>query len=579
MLLTKLSPKHGSILVLMLFALVYLSLLNHRPLNNPDESRYSEIAYEMLRSGDYVTPRFNDVLFLDKPPLYYWLQATAIKLFGDHNGSLRFFPALFAFIGALSVYHACKKLFNHDTAQLASVILLSSPLYFFIGLYANLDMEVAVFISNTLLFFAIAEFAPITNRQRSFYFYLAYFNAALGILTKGLIGIVLPALSIGVWLILTGNLRKIIKYKIPTGLCLVILITAPWYYLAEKANPGFLHFFFYEQQFSRFVGSHFNAHNPFYFYPALILAGTFPWSVFSLQALYKALQQTKNAFRLNRPAQPSINTEFELTLHAPQILLYFICWLVSITTFFSLPTSKLASYIIPAIPPMAILIAYYLNNDGMRNKLLGQALWTMVLISTILLCALLYAQGHFNVPQEGINLVIMAVSKMTLLGLICCFITNRNIIHRFYAIAGLSFCALLTLSVPQWIEFVANTKPTIASTQKLAKLIKQQPKVPVYTYKSFFYDLPIFLKQPVPVVENWQQKDLEQIDSWVGKFAWGQKKEGKKNAMLVLPKEFWQKWRNKKHKILVLTRTENLNDFKRYVLIATHKRNSLISNK
>ena len=114
------STKFNATVMFAFFSLLLVLLLNHRPLNNPDESRYSEIAFEMLRSGDFITPRFNGVLFLDKPPLYYWLQASAIKLFGNSNGSLRFFPALFALFGAASVYHVFKQLFNKHTAMLSA---------------------------------------------------------------------------------------------------------------------------------------------------------------------------------------------------------------------------------------------------------------------------------------------------------------------------------------------------------------------------------------------------------------------------------------------------------------------------
>ncbi len=563
----------------MLFSILFLLLLNHRPLNNPDESRYSEIAFEMLRSGDFVTPRFNGVLFLDKPPLYYWLQASAITLFGHNNGSLRFFPALFALFGAFNVYHTCKHLFNKHTALLASAILLSSPLYFFIGLYANLDMEVAVLISNALLFFSMAVFAPLTPKKISAYYYAAYLSVALAILTKGLIGIVLPALSIGIWLILTGQLKRLSQFRIPSGLCLVLLINAPWYYLVEQANPGFLHFFFYEQQFTRFIGHQFNAQNPFYFYPCLILAGMFPWSVFSLQALYVQTKKTISAFRFNAPSKPRIKSTFDLTLITPQILLYFICWLVSITVFFSLPASKLASYIIPALPPLAILMAHYLTTEGMRNRLVPLALWTMFIISALLLSAVFYAMDTLILPAIGSKIVVVALSILVMVGVICCRIKTRSITHILYSISASLLCFLLTASVPYWIEFIANKKPTIASTQILAKIINKTPKLPIYSYKSFYYDLPILLKHPLIVVEKWQTPGIENIDSWIGKFAWGQKKEGITNPYLMLPNPFWRHWHNTKRKVLVITRTDNLKDFKRYVLIKKHKRNALISNR
>lgn len=551
-------------------SLLFLLLLNDRPLNNPDESRYSEIAFEMLRSGDFITPRFNGVLFLDKPPLYYWLQATAIKVFGPSNGSLRFFPALFALMGGLCVYSSCQKLFNKQTALLSALILLSAPLYFFIGLYANLDMEVAVLISNALLFFAVAELSNLPEKKSRNYYYAAYFSAALAVLTKGLIGIVLPALSVLLWLLLTRQLHRLPNLKIPSGLSLIVLINLPWYYFAEKATPGFLHFFFIEQQFTRFVSHQFNAQNPWYFYPGLLLAGTFPWSVFSLQALYIQLKKVTKFLRVTPNTQSIKSSE--------SILLYFLCWLISITVFFSLPASKLASYIIPAMPPLAILMAHYLTHEGLHNKLIPQALYTQLLISAFLFIGIIIAAKTHTLPFYGTLYILIATGTLLITALLSCLIKKRTTQHALFAIASLSLCFFLIKSVPYWIEFLADKKPTISSTQKLAKILSKTPNIPIYAYKSFYYDLPILLKDPVKIVENWHTPGLETIDSWIGKFAWGEKKEGKKNPYLVLPHTFWKKWNDKKNAILVITRKESLQDFKSYTIIGEHKRNILLSN-
>lgn len=564
------------VLIFTLIGLLFLLLLNHRPLNNPDESRYSEIAFEMLHSGDFITPRFNGILFLDKPPLYYWLQASAIKMFGPSNGSLRFFPALFALFGGICVYTTCKKLFSPQSALLSAIILLTSPLYFFIGLYANLDMEVAVLISNALLFFAVGEFSATSPKYKKRYYYAAYLSAGLAILTKGLIGIVLPALSVGLWLLLTGQLKRLKEFCIPSGLLLILLINAPWYYLAEQANPGFSHFFFYEQQFTRFVGHQFNAQNPFYFYPGLLLAGTFPWSVFSLQALYTQCKKARPAIKIKHKEKN--NEQFKFQLKQASILLYFLCWLFSITFFFSLPASKLASYIIPAMPPLTILIAHYLYNEGRSNRLVPYAFYTMLAISFIILITLLAANHYLTLPAIGFYLILAAACTLFICACLTCIIKTRTTSYFLYVMTALTLCYLLTLSVPYWIEHLADKKPTISSTQQLAATIKKKSQQSLYAYKSFYYDLPILLGHPITIVETWDQPNLEQIDSWIGKFAWGQKKEGKKSPFLMLPSEFWSIWQNSSKKVLVITRKENLSDFKSYNLIDQHKRNVLISN-
>jgi 4-amino-4-deoxy-L-arabinose transferase-like glycosyltransferase len=103
--------------------LFYFLWLGSYPLFTPDEARYSEVAREMVMTGDYITPRVNGVAFLDKPILYYWLQSAAIHLFGINEWALRFFPALLGVIGCLITYICGRLLFNRRTGWLASLLL------------------------------------------------------------------------------------------------------------------------------------------------------------------------------------------------------------------------------------------------------------------------------------------------------------------------------------------------------------------------------------------------------------------------------------------------------------------------
>src|SRR5579862_9516747 len=128
-----------------LIGFFYYFYLGTYPLFTPDEGRYAEVAREMVATGDYITPRVNGVAFLDKPILYYWLQAAAIHLFGLKEWALRFFPALLGLLSCLVTYSCGCVLFNRRTGLLASLILATSPLYFSGAHYANLDLEMAVF--------------------------------------------------------------------------------------------------------------------------------------------------------------------------------------------------------------------------------------------------------------------------------------------------------------------------------------------------------------------------------------------------------------------------------------------------
>src|SRR5262249_980933 len=129
----------------------YFLWLGSYPVFTPDEGRYTEVAREMLVSHDFITPRVNPVPLLYQPPLFYWLHAVSLHWFGMKEWAFRFFPACFGVAGCLMVYGFGRYLFNRLTGLLAAVILATSPLYFAGAHYANLDLEVSIFISASLL--------------------------------------------------------------------------------------------------------------------------------------------------------------------------------------------------------------------------------------------------------------------------------------------------------------------------------------------------------------------------------------------------------------------------------------------
>lgn len=256
-------------------SLFYFFYLGSYPLFTPDEGRYSEVAREMLVQHDYITPRLNGVPFLDKPILYYWLQAIAIKLFGLKEWALRFFPILCGIMGTLITYLAGRQLFNRATGLLGALILASSPLYFGGAHYANLDLEVAVFISCSLLFFLMA--VQTQEKPHKGYLLASYLSASLAILTKGMIGLAFPLLIVGLWILILKRWPLLLKVHFIKGLMLIFLIASPWYLLVQKANPNFFNYFFLNQQITRFVATAgFNNRTPFWFYLPVIALGFAP---------------------------------------------------------------------------------------------------------------------------------------------------------------------------------------------------------------------------------------------------------------------------------------------------------------
>jgi len=361
-----------SLLLFAIFLIFYTFWLGSYPLFTPDEGRYGEVAREMLVSHDFITPRVNGVAFLDKPVLYYWLEATAIALFGIKEWALRLFPALLGVASCLIMYYCGRRLFDRKTGLLSAIILATSPLYFISAHYANLDLEVAIFISASLLFFITGvESHPISRR----FLIAAYVFAALASLTKGLIGIVFPALIIGIWIALSSQWKLLLRMHLIKGLMLFTIIVLPWYYLAQQANPQFLHYFFVTQHVTRFLSTgEFNNPIPFWFYLPVVCIGFLPWTAFLIQAI-------------THPTRSRIK-------------LFLLIWIAVVFVFFSIPHSKIITYILPLFPALALLVGHYLATQYSSLRLFI----TLVVLNTLVLLTLVFCANHFN-PHSTKSLV------------------------------------------------------------------------------------------------------------------------------------------------------------------------------
>ncbi|MCE3239230.1 MAG: arnT 3 [Gammaproteobacteria bacterium] len=357
----------------------YMLFLGTHPLFTPDEGRYSEVAREMIVTGDYITPRLNGVVFLDKPVFYYWLQASSIALFGLKEWALRFWPSLIGVLGCVMTYFSGRLLFTRRAGILSAIILATNPLYYGAAHYANLDLEVAVFISNTLLFILLGTQTSFSNRSRTLFLMFAYLFAGLAALTKGLIGLVFPILITGSWIILLNRWRLLRQMHLIAGLLIFTAITVPWYFLVQKANPQFFHFFFITQQWARFLTkADFNNPSPVWFYIPILLAGFFPWSVFLIQALS---QQIKLVFKNHQQ-------------HAS--LVFLLLWSLIVFVFFSIPKSKTIGYILPLFPALALLVGNYLSNRWEKPYKTKKLFSYFTFIAIVCLLVLQFSAGSIN---------------------------------------------------------------------------------------------------------------------------------------------------------------------------------------
>jgi len=527
-----------SLFILFFIGIFYFIWLGNHALFVPDEGRYSEVAREMIAGNDFVTPRINGVAFLDKPVLYYWLQASGIYFFGLNEWALRFWPAIFGIFGCLITYLTGRQLFNRRTGILAAILLATSPIYYGAAHYANLDLEVAVLISATLMSILLGLHVA-SNKIRSILFYSAWVFCSLAFLTKGLIGLVFPIAITGCWIVLTWRWNTLKKIHLIFGPIVFLLIVFPWYYLVQKANPEFLHFFFVTQQFSRFLShADFNNRVPTWFYLPIIFLGFLPWTIFSLQAFG---QQIKNVV-LNFKQQTS--------------MLFLLIWFFVVLLFFSIPKSKTIGYIIPTLPPLALITAKYLNDIWQKNSRVVLASFVLLAgICWIGLPILTNIEWHNRLPIAPWLLAVTGLFLIASLIFLWCLIRKKPVLQPIYIlmIASVIFSLLFSASAQQ-------INPN--STKQIALELKQtlKPTDEIVVYYSFYQDLLLYLERGVTVVADWNSPDIAERDNWVRELWYGMPFQDT-HKWLIDEKTFWQKWHDHSHKLVVIMDKKRFADF------------------
>lgn len=307
-----------------------------RPLSLPDEGRYVGVAWEMVRSGDWLVPTLDGLPYFHKPPLFYWITAISLQLFGVGHWSARVAPLLGATLMGTALYLLLRRRADETTGRNAVLVMGSMPFIFAGAQYANLDMLVAGCITATVAAGADAICAMQNREPHRRSLLLCWAFAGLGVLAKGLIGIVLPVAVLGLWLLLSWRPSFILRMLWWPGPLLMLAVAAPWFLAMQQRFPDFLHYFFVYQHFQRFSQGGFNNVQPFWAYVPAILVLTLPWSLGLWWAARRPEALGSRHLRLS---------------------LLMVVWAAVIVAFFSIPKSKLVGYVLPAVPPLAALLA------------------------------------------------------------------------------------------------------------------------------------------------------------------------------------------------------------------------------
>ena len=493
--------RRGLQLLLLAVVLIWFGNLEYRKLIRPDEGRYAEIPREMVVSGDWTTPRLNDLKYFEKPPLQYWATAVAYEVFGEHQWTSRIWTALTGFAGILLVWFAGTRLFGREAGIYAALLLGSSMLYAMMAHINTLDMGVTFFISMGIFSLLIAQTEDIQVKRRN-WMLLAWAGLALAVLSKGLMGLILPGTALFLYSVFNRDITIWKRMHWFSGLLLFFLIATPWFVLVIKANPEFFDKFFIYEHYTRFTTKQLGRYQPWYYFVPVLLFGMLPWTVLMFDTLVRtwrgSVQQIK-AFSAER---------------------FLLVWAVFIYFFFSISGSKLPSYLLPMFPALALLMGKQIAE--MRSTRLFWLILPSLVVIVILLGVVPFAakQAADTTLQmqmySDYTVWVMIAAAIWLIGVGAgLWLLRRG--KKMSAVIVLAFSSLLFAQLAtSGYNAIARERSAYIVAEAIKPIIK--PDVPFYSVLCYEQTLPFYLKRTFTLVDFQDEMDFgikQEPERWI----------------------------------------------------------------
>jgi len=460
----------------LVLAVAWFATVQVRPMFDPDEGRYAEIPREMVASGDWLTPRLDGLKYFEKPPLQYWATAAAYSVFGLSEWTSRVWTVALAFACLPMVFLWTRRLYGARAALAGIVALGVSPYFGIIGHLNLLDAAFSFWLTGAVFAFTLAQAAGIGSREERRWMLLAWLAAALAILSKGIVVGVLTGVSLIAYSVLERDIRPWRRLHLAAGLPLFLLVCAPWFIAVSIRNPDFPEFFFIHEHFARFLTTVHDRVEPWWFFLPLLLLGVLPWGLSTIAASLRA-------WRDAGPTPHFRPLRFLLIFSAVTLL------------FFSASGSKLAPYLQPMFPPLAVVLGVY---AAQRSRFMrGTAIRTASLVSFVALGLLVYSAIHNSfVPHEAVWWAGAAIVAVV----IAAIVSWRE--RQEWATAAMVTAAAGALAWQCFLTALAFVPPA-RSARDLVATVKPyvHPQTALYSIGQYRETLSPYLARTLTVVE------------------------------------------------------------------------------
>lgn len=515
-------------LLFLLFCIIWFYMLGARTLVPTDEGRYAEMAREMVATGDWITLRLNGLKYFEKPPLQTWMNALTFELFGLGEWQARLWTGLCGVLGVVLVAFTGTRMFSARIGFYAALVLGSSFLWAGLGHINTLDMGLSGMMTISLCALLLAQRSEISHGEQRNWMLLCWAGMALAVLSKGLIGLLLPGAVLVLYTLFSRDWSIWKRLHLVLGLILFFLITTPWFVLISLKNPEFPQFFFIHEQFQRFTSKIHNRYGPPYYFVPILILGIVPWLGVLFQSLWNGAHERSAA------------SGFQ-----PKKLL--LIWSIFIFVFFSISDSKLPSYILPIFPALALLIACHLDNAS--NKSVQASAWLLLVpaIAGLALASKIptLAKDAYSLPLMQAHVPwVFAASVVAFIGAIAALLLVRR--QREWAVVALAASGFIG---GQLLMYGHDPQGRYSAGVDLVPAINAEmtPQTTLYVVGKYEQALPFYLRRTMTMVQHMdelefgigQQPDLwiPTIDAFVTKWT-ADHSAGKKDIAIIRPENY-----------------------------------------
>ncbi len=455
------------------------------------EALFVEVAHQVYLTDDWITPRWNWQTFFDYPIWGYWMVALSFKLFGVSEWAARLPVALAAIALVILSFYTLRYFgLNGQDEQLetrqkwirawiGTGIVALNPGWVGWGRTSVTDMFLSSAIAMAMLSFFLGYAQPDNPKVQQRWYLAAPVFAAIAVLAKGPVGLLLPALAISIFLIYVGQFWQVLReIKLIAMIGIFLLITVPWYAAATQVNGAeFIGTFFGFSNFQRFTSVLYRHAGPWYFYLPYCFILLFPWSLFLPLAIAR-LQFWRKKVWTSTPRNR-------------QLGLFCLVWFMVILVFFSAAATKLPGYILPIVPAGAIMITLFWGDEMLVHREKVYQPWpflTSGLITTLLFFGLAIAAfispqlagsdpafPTFGATLEASGIPVIFGVILTALGIFSAILLiKKNYRPWFWTSNILFFVSLLTVVVPPLAPIMDSQRQL--PFRELAKVVGQVAK-------------------------------------------------------------------------------------------------------